>query len=923
MTDGKDKYIAGTQFNDTFTGENNVNNTYYFVGQNTTGAGPTDVFHGGIGTNGGSSWNVAILPDLPSQYTIQPDNTLAGATDVISNDPVHAGTLIVDSNVQALAFAPAVDPSGNSGSLTATGGGLWLLGPLPNGSEPITIGNGSMLLLGTADSANISFAGNAGVLALPNPSLLTGDVVGVIHQDANQVLDLGGLNAQQGDILQVSTSFSVANNTTLLTVTDTTVGNNDSKSVTLSGNYTADNWTASYDGRGGANVVDPPSSAVAASGITGAPINLALANPPAANGQQVTVTVIGVPNDWQLNQGSNLGNGTWAIETSDLTALTILTSAAYAGALVLGVTETWINADSTTGSAIVPDNVEAYAPGSPIFAISGADTLAGAGANDLFVFAQPIGNDVIHNFDVLSDKVDLVGFSDINGFGDIHLADDANGNAVVTLGSGETITLQGVDAASLTSSNFVFDQTPVTENAGTMVISDGAFLPLSGIIDNSGTIELNSNGNVTELQIIGDGITLEGGGQIVMSDSEMNFIVGTSSAATLTNVDNTISGAGQIGIGDGNLTLINSVAGTIDANFADGALILDTGHTIVNAGLLEATNGSTLQIIDSVSNSGTLEADGGTLITSGDVTGSGDVVIRGGGHAHFAAVFDQNVTFTGAGTFELDHSQGHSGTVGGFGTGDVIDLNDLAYSGNETVTWTQGSGSGILTINDNGTIENLTLNGNYTQGEFALTSNASGGTAVQSVASVDSTVVSGTSDLSGNISFVDSNPTDTLSASVTADGSGYVGALSLDPVTDNNGSVSLGFEFSPGNDQIGLASGQTLTQSYDISVTDVQNLAESLNQTVSVSFGGPGNDSFVFQPGIGADTIVNFNPQNDTIELDQFANAQTVQELQSLITTDAHGDAVIALGHNDSITLAGTTPAELQQVIQAGHVLLH
>jgi VCBS repeat-containing protein len=176
---------------------------------------------------------------------------------------------------------------------------------------------------------------------------------------------------------------------------------------------------------------------------------------------------------------------------------------------------------------------------------------------------------------------------------------------------------------------------------------------------------------------------------------------------------------------------------------------------------------------------------------------------------------------------------------------------------------------------------------------------------------------------SGNISFVDSNTTDTLSASVTADGSGYVGSLSIDPVTESNGSVSLGFEFSLGNDQIGLASGQTLTQSYDISVTDAQNPAESLNQTVSVSFGGPGNDSFVFQPGIGADTIVNFNPQNDTIELDQFANAQTVQELQSLITTDAHGDAVIALGHNDSITLAGTTPAELQQVIQAGHVLLH
>ena len=134
----------------------------------------------------------------------------------------------------------------------------------------------------------------------------------------------------------------------------------------------------------------------------------------------------------------------------------------------------------------------------------------------------------IYNFNVTSDKIDLVGFDGVSSFVDIHLADDANGNAVVTLGSGETITLHGVDAGLLTAGNFEFDQAPVTDNAATMVISDGAILPLSGIIDNSGTIELNSTGDMTELQITGDGITLEGGGQIVMSDSDMNFIVGTS-----------------------------------------------------------------------------------------------------------------------------------------------------------------------------------------------------------------------------------------------------------------------------------------------------------------------------------------------------------------------------------------------------------
>ena len=87
--------------------------------------------------------------------------------------------------------------------------------------------------------------------------------------------------------------------------------------------------------------------------------------------------------------------------------------------------------------------------------------------------------------------------------------------------------------------------------------------------------------------------------------------------------------------------------------------------------------------------------------------------------------------------------------------------------------------------------------------------------------------------------------------------------------------------------------GETLTQSYNVQVTDAQRPADNVNQTVSVSIGGPGNDNFVFAPGVGADTIINFNPTADTIELDHFANLQNTQQLAALIATDAHGDAVI------------------------------
>jgi Ca2+-binding RTX toxin-like protein len=42
-----------------------------------------------------------------------------------------------------------------------------------------------------------------------------------------------------------------------------------------------------------------------------------------------------------------------------------------------------------------------------VFALSSADQLSGSSGADLFVFAQPIANDTIHNFNAAADKIDL------------------------------------------------------------------------------------------------------------------------------------------------------------------------------------------------------------------------------------------------------------------------------------------------------------------------------------------------------------------------------------------------------------------------------------------------------------------------------------------------------------------------------------
>ena len=63
-----------------------------------------------------------------------------------------------------------------------------------------------------------------------------------------------------------------------------------------------------------------------------------------------------------MSEGTDNGNGTWTVQTNDIAALSITSPVSYTGALVLNVAETWTNADGSTGSAIVSDNVEVFAP---------------------------------------------------------------------------------------------------------------------------------------------------------------------------------------------------------------------------------------------------------------------------------------------------------------------------------------------------------------------------------------------------------------------------------------------------------------------------------------------------------------------------------------------------------------------------------
>ena len=359
----------------------------------------------------------------------------------------------------------------------------------------------------------------------------------------------------------------------------------------------------------------------------------------------------------------------------------------------------------------------------------------------------------------------------------------------------------------------------VTLEASAAIVANGVVALATGnAIENAGLLEAAGSGSgllvdATTLELLAYGtVTLASGGAIVGNGS-----AGTPD--TLENVDNTIIGSGTIGdAGNGQLALINDISGTIEAN--GGTLTLDTGNPIVNAGLLQATASSTLDIMDNVKGTGNIEISNGATVELGGTTAN-------------------LVTFGGStGTLQIDTSGSwyHYSIFGGgalLPAGDEIYLPNISY---DAAADSYNANTGVITV--------------------------SNGTA-------DGTVMI---DVVGGISYSDTFVFESQGS----------GTLVYDPPVGTN----------------------VLDPQARVSATSVSAVG----------------DTFVFHPGMGAETAINFIPTTDTIQLDHFANFQSIQQLTSLIATDAHGDAVIELGHHDSITLPGVSANYLQSHL---HSLVH
>jgi hypothetical protein len=360
--------------------------------------------------------------------------------------------------------------------------------------------------------------------------------------------------------------------------------------------------------------------------------------------------------------------------------------------------------------------------------------------------------------------------------------------------------------------------------------------------------------------------------------------------------------------------------GTVTDNGA--TIALDRPVTITSLSGLEYT-GSATAGTDEI----WLQAYNGSIWTGwaqANITDPGASLIEAGATVELNGPNSSSITFDGpTGALVLDHSSEFSGQIfnftgdGTLSTSDQIDLRDIGYGTGTTASYTGNVSGGTLTVSDaQHDSASISLSGDYINSTFSTSSDGNGGTSV-----VDPAV---TQSLSGG-TFVfneaDSAGKYTVSVAAQDSGLGYVGSFTVDAGTMTNGQETVGWHFNVDPHSIA----QTTTQSYNVSVADIEpNGANNITtQSLAVTIGGPGNDSFVFRPGLGADIIVNAT-SSDIIELDGFSSVTSITQLQTHLTEAQTGqsqslfemangghDTVLNLGNHDSITLVNVEVASL------------
>ena len=281
-----------------------------------------------------------------------------------------------------------------------------------------------------------------------------------------------------------------------------------------------------------------------------------------------------------------------------------------------------------------------------------------------------------------------------------------------------TLTLAGTaPALTVTAGEFdlygILDGGTVEAPGGTLVIENGA--ELDGV---TWQAPLTFAANVS-LNVIG-GLTVEtasGGTPGVIDMTAGNDALYVLDSETLNNATLNF-GSGSILDNDDNAggTLTLGSGFTINASGGEGGdLQNEYGGTIANAGQIDVTDGSLLDVVGGgFTNSGSFTISGGgfVYIDTTTFTSSDAISIGSGGTLEIVPATSADVTYDDAATLILDNPTTYTGTLSGFTAGDMLQLDgeDISSASIVGTTLTVNlSGGGTLTYNTGPGLNGLTF----------------------------------------------------------------------------------------------------------------------------------------------------------------------------------------------------------------------
>ncbi|MFV1850919.1 MAG: hypothetical protein ACMZ66_09450 [Thalassospira sp.] len=721
--------------------------------------------------NGDGTWTLSSS-DLEG-LTITPADDFSGSFDLsvtaqsADGEDVATTTGSITVDVAGVADAPTLDVADASGSEDSAIA-LDIDASLTDSSEVLTI-----TISGVPDGAELS-AGTD-----------NGDGTWTLSSD-----DLEGLTITPADDFSGSFDLSV------------TAQSADGEDVaTTTGSITVDV----------AGVADAPTLDVAdASGSEDSAIALNIDAGLTDSSEVLTITISGVPDGAELSAGTDNGDGTWTLSSSDLEGLTITPADDFSGSFDLGVTATSADGEdiaTTTGSITVDVAGVADAPTLDVSDASGSEDSAialdiDAGLTDssevltITISGVPDGAELSAGTDngdgtwTLSSSglegLTITPADDFSGSFDLGVtATSADGEDVATTTGSITVDVAGVaDAPTLD----VADASGSEDSAIALNID-------AGLTDSSETLTITISG-------VPDGAELSAGtdngdGTWTLSSSDLEGLTITPADDFSGSFDLSVTAQSadgeDIATTTGSITV--DVAGVADAptlDVADASGSEDSAIALdIDAGLTDSSEVLTITISGvpdgAELSAGTDNGDGTWTLSSSDLEG---LTITPADD--FSGSFDLSVTAQSADGEDIATTTG-SITVDVAGVADAPTLDVADASGSEDsaialdIDASLTDSSETLTITISGVPDGAELSAGTDNGDGTWTLSSSD---LEGLTITPADDYSGSFDLSVTVQSADGEDVATTTGSITVDVAGVADAPTLD-VADASGSEDL------------------------------------------------------------------------------------------------------------------------------------